>query len=89
MQYSTIEPKDQIFVERYRFLSFAKNMDKNIDKNVSVSLSSKYTQKTLALNNLPQIHLKLFQRKQFKTQRKTASYLSGNKINKIAKVSNV
>ena len=45
MQYSTIEPKDQIFVERYRFLSFAKNMDKNIDKNVSVSLSSKYTQK--------------------------------------------
>ena len=84
MQYSTIEPKDQIFVERYRFLSFAKNMDKNIDKNVSVSLSSKYTQKTL-----PQIHLKLFQRKQFKKQRKTASYLSGNKINKIAKVSNV
>ena len=47
MQYSTIEPKDQIFVERYRFLSFAKNMDKNIDKNISVTFSSKYTQKTL------------------------------------------
>ena len=47
MQYSTIEPKDQIFVERYRFLSFAKNMDKNIDKIISVTFSSKYTQKTL------------------------------------------
>ena len=38
MRYS-IEPKDRIYVKRYGFLSFAKNMGKN--------LSSKYGQKLL------------------------------------------
>ena len=38
MRYS-IEPKDRICVKRFRFLSFAKNMDK--------SLSNKYGQKLL------------------------------------------
>ena len=36
MRYS-IEPRDRIFVKRYEFLSFVKNMDK--------SLSNKYGQK--------------------------------------------
>ena len=31
-RYST-QPKDQIFVKGYRFLSFAKNIGKNISKN--------------------------------------------------------
>ena len=38
MRYS-IEPRDRIFVKRYRFLSFAKNMGKNV--------SNKYCQKLL------------------------------------------
>ena len=38
MRYS-IESKDRIYVKRYGFLSFAKNMDKN--------LSNKYDQKLL------------------------------------------
>ena len=38
MRYS-IEPRDRIYVKRYRFLSFAKNMGK--------SLSNKYRQKLL------------------------------------------
>ena len=38
MAYS-IEPRDRIYVKRYRFLSFAKNMGKN--------LSNKYSQKPL------------------------------------------
>ena len=39
----SIEPKDRIFVNGYRFLSFGKNMSKNIDKNVN----GKYNQKRL------------------------------------------
>ena len=37
------EPKDQIFVKCYGFLSFAKNMSKNVVKN----LSDKYSEKLL------------------------------------------
>ena len=35
----SIEPKDQIFVKGYRFLSFAKNMETNIRENISKNLS--------------------------------------------------
>ena len=40
MRYS-VQPRDQIFVKGYGFLSFAKNMGKNIGKNLSKNLSSK------------------------------------------------
>ena len=30
-----VQPRDHIFVKRYGFLSFAKNMGKNIGKNIS------------------------------------------------------
>ena len=43
----SVEPKDQIFVKGYGFLSFAKNMSKNIGKYLSRNLSSKYSQKVL------------------------------------------
>ena len=46
MRYS-VQPKDQIFVKIYGFLSLAKNMIKNISKNISKNLSSKYNQKLL------------------------------------------
>ena len=42
MRYS-VEPKDQIYVKGYGFLSFANDMSKNIGKN----LSGKYSQKLL------------------------------------------
>ena len=41
-QYS-VQPRDQIFVKDYGFLSFAKNMSKNIGKNIIKKLSSKYS----------------------------------------------
>ena len=44
--YST-EPKDQIFVKGYGFLSFIENITKNIGKNICKNLSSKYSQKCL------------------------------------------
>ena len=31
----SVQPRDQIFVKGYGFLSFAKNIDKNISKNLS------------------------------------------------------
>ena len=39
----SVQPRDQIFVKGYGFLSFTRNMDKNISKN----LSNKYSQKVL------------------------------------------
>ena len=43
----SVQPRDQIFLKGYGFLSYAKNMDRNIGKNISKSLSSKCTQKIL------------------------------------------
>ena len=37
----SVQPRDQIFVKGYIFLSFAKNMGRNIGKNISINLSSK------------------------------------------------
>ena len=37
----SIEPRGQVFVKGYEFLSFAGNMDKNTYRNVSKSLSGK------------------------------------------------
>ena len=42
MRYS-LQPRDQILVKGYEFLSFAKNMGKKLSKN----LRSKYSQKLL------------------------------------------
>ena len=39
----SVQPKDQMFVKGYGFLSFAKNFGKNISRN----LISKYSQKLL------------------------------------------
>ena len=47
MQQYSLQPRDQIFVKGYKFLSFARNMGKNVDKNISKILSSKYSQKHL------------------------------------------
>ena len=45
MMYYSVQPKNQIFVKGYGFLSFAKNMVKNVGRNISKNLSSKYSQK--------------------------------------------
>ena len=42
-----VQPRDEMFVKGYGFLSFAKNMGKNIGKNISTNLSGKYSQKLL------------------------------------------
>ena len=47
MTRSSFQPRDQIYVKDYGFLSFAKNMSKNIGKNKSKHLSSKYSQKLI------------------------------------------
>ena len=41
----SIEPRHQMFVKGYGFLSFAEKMSKNIDKNISKNLGKKYSQK--------------------------------------------
>ena len=39
----SVQPRDQIFVKGYGFLSFAKNMSQNIGKNISKNLSCKFS----------------------------------------------
>ena len=58
-----IKNKYRIFVKRYGYFSFAKNISKNTGKNISKNLSNKYSQK---LNGLLQMHLKLPQKESFK-----------------------
>ena len=40
---SSVEPRDQMFVKGYGYLSFARNEGNIIDKNISRNLSSKYS----------------------------------------------
>ena len=58
-----IEPKDRIYVEGYRFLSFAKNIGKN--------LTSKYGQKLLdSAKKLKTDAINCFKKEQSKKQQK-------------------
>ena len=43
MTHYSVQPRDQIFIKSYGFLSFARNMAKNVGKNISKNLSSKYS----------------------------------------------
>ena len=56
----SVQPRAQIFVKSYGFLSFAKPMDKIIGKNVSKNLNFKYS--NIILKNLEQMHLKCLQK---------------------------
>ena len=47
MRRYSVQPKDQIFLKGYGFLSFARNMGKNVGKNISKNLSRKCSQKLL------------------------------------------
>ena len=46
MHYST-EPRHYIFVKKYGFLSFIKDMDNDISKSVSENLCGKYSKKRM------------------------------------------
>ena len=47
MTHYSVQPKDQLFVKGYGFLSFTKNIDKNIGKFINKNLSNKYSHKPL------------------------------------------
>ena len=85
----SVQPRDQIFVKGYGFLSFTKNMGKNIGKNISKNLCGKYSQKRLD-------HTKQYATDALKTSSKrviqksgeATGDLIGNEIsNRITKVS--
>ena len=62
MRYS-VKPRDQIFVKGYGFLSFAKNIGKSIGKNkTKTSVVNTAKSFLIMLNNLQQLHLKLFRK---------------------------
>ena len=41
MSHCSTQPRDQIFVKNYRYLSFAKNIDKYIGKKINKNLNNK------------------------------------------------
>ena len=89
MQQYSVQPRDQIFVKGYGFLSFARNMGKNVGKNISKNLSSKYSQKLLnhAKQSATNATKTAFKRAIQKTVEGTGD-LTGNKIvDEITKVS--
>ena len=76
-----VQPRDQLFVKSYGFLSSAKNMGKNIGKNISKNLSGKYSQKLL--DHAKQPATVAFKTASKRTIQKTAGAtgdLIGNKI---------
>ena len=59
----SVQPRDQMFVKGYGFLPFAKNMRKKIGKKLSKNVSGKILKNFyIMLNNMQQIHVKLFQK---------------------------
>ena len=81
----SVQPRDQIFVKGYGFLSFAKNMGRRISKNVS----SKYSQKLLdhtkqsATDALKTASKKVIQ----KTEEATGDLIRNKIADRITKVS--
>ena len=90
MGYS-VQPRDQIFGNGFRFLSFAKYMDKNIGKNISKYMSGKYSHKCLDHTKLSTVDtLKTVSKRTIQKTAEGTGDLFGNKIaDKITKVSRI
>ena len=70
-QHYSVQLRDSIFVKGSGFLSFARILGKWVSENISKMLSTKYGQNFLIiLNNLLQMHLKLFQKSGLKNKRR-------------------
>ena len=80
MHYS-VQPRDQIFVTSYGFLSFVKNMGKNVGKNTTKNFSGKYSHRFLNHAKQSAIYsVTLFQKEQFQKSSEATDDLIGNKI---------
>ena len=84
----TTEPKDRIYVKRYGFLSFAKNMDTHATKAAKY-LSSKYGEKLLhSAKNSTTDEIKTALKKAIQKTAEATGELIGNKsTDKITSVS--
>ena len=85
----SVQPRDQIFVKGYGFLSFAENMSKSLGKRISKNLVGKYSQKRLdyAKQSVSDA-IKTTSKRATKKTAKTTGHLIGNKIgDKITKIS--
>ena len=61
MMLYSVQPKDQIFVKGYGFLSIGEYMGKNNGKNICKNVNT-VKDFLIMLNNLLQMHLKLLQK---------------------------
>ena len=87
----SVQPRDQIFVTGYGFLSFGKKMVKNTDRDINKNVSGKYSQKLLDhIKNLQQMPvLKTSSERVIQKSAETTGNLIANRIaHKITKVSN-
>ena len=71
MQRYSVQPRDQIFVKGYGFLSFTTNISKNVGKNISKDLSGKCSQNLFDhAKQSPTDALKKSKKDQFKKEQK-------------------
>ena len=85
----SVQPRDQIFVKVYEFLSFAKNVGRNISKNIIKNLSSKHSQKLIDYAKQSAIYaFKTATKRAIQKTAEATGDLIGNKIaDKITRVS--
>ena len=83
------QPRDQMFVKGYGFLSFAKNMSRIIGKNISKNLNSKFNERLLDhTKQLATDALKTVSKRAIQKTAKATGDLIGNKTaDKITKLS--
>ena len=88
MRYS-VQPRARVFVNGYRFLSFAKDMCKNIGKKISKNLSGIYSQKLFGYAKQSATYaLKTISKRVIQKTAEATGDLIGNKIaNKVTVVS--
>ena len=85
----SVQPRDRIFLKRYEFLSFARNVGKNVGKNISKNQSNKQSQKLLDHGKQSATDaLKTGSKKAIQKIAETTSDLIGNRVaDKITRVS--
>ena len=92
MMHYSAQLRDQIFVKDYEFLSFNKNMGKNIGKYIYIKtwVVNAANNVLIMLNNLQQMHIKLYQKRVIQKIVEPTGDLIVNKIAKrVKKVSKV
>ena len=81
-----VQPRDQIFVKGYGFLSYAKSMGKNMGKNISKNVIGRYSKKIFDHAKQPATDaFKTASKRAIQKTAEATGNLIGSKITKVSK----